>query len=96
MTETGVGGNRVSGPRPVDEPSLKTQCRAQHAQLVHWDATPGVEAVFQYTAREDPLYPVALFDPPLRRVYPVYGVWRAWAETGPDEPVPGLPDVCRA
>jgi len=94
VTETGVGGVRPGGARDVSDPALRAQCRAQHEQLLRWDADDRVTAVFQYTLRDDPLYQVALFDSGLTRAWPVYDVWRAWAQTLPQAPPPELPASC--
>ncbi len=80
VTETGVGGVEAGRPRSADQAALQAQCTAQYDQLVRWDADPRVGAVFQYTLRDDPLYPVGLFDPGLTRTWPVYDVWRVWAD----------------
>lgn len=94
VTETGVGGVRAGRPRALDEPALRAQCRAQHDQLLRWDADERIAAVFQYTLRDDPFYPVALFDPGLTRAFPVYDTWLAWARTPPQAPPPPLPASC--
>jgi hypothetical protein len=54
-----------------------------------------VQAAFQYTFREDDLFPVGLVDPALTRVYQPYDAWAAWAQRHPpDDPPPGLPGSC--
>jgi hypothetical protein len=63
-------------------------CRELAAVLAHWNADPRVQAVFQYTFREDPLFPIGLADTRLTRLYPAYGVWRAWGARSPADPVP--------
>ncbi|MEA2265432.1 MAG: hypothetical protein QOE27_1015 [Solirubrobacteraceae bacterium] len=63
-------------------------CRELAAVLAHWNADPRVEAVFQYTFREDPLFPIGLADTRLTRLYPAYGVWRAWGARSAADPVP--------
>ncbi len=95
VTETGVGGTVTGRTRETDDAALLAQCRAMHGALVRFDTHPRVDAVFQYTLREDPLYPVGLFDPALSRAYPVFDVWRAWARARPEDPAPpGLPPSC--
>lgn len=95
VTETGVGGPRPGGPRPTDPASLRGQCRGMDGLLRSWHRDPRVAAVFQYSYREDPLFPVGLVDASLARRYPVYDVWRAWgARRGPHAPAPALPASC--
>ncbi|PTL56594.1 hypothetical protein C7Y72_16740 [Paraconexibacter algicola] len=94
VTETGVGGVLPGRPRATDDATLRAQCRAQFDQLLRWDADDRVTAVFQYTLRDDPIYPVALFDPGLTRAWPVYDAWRAWADTPAGAPPPQLPPSC--
>jgi len=47
--------------------------------LAAWHRDPRVGAVFQYTLREDPAYPVGLLAAGLERAYPAYALWLAWA-----------------
>ncbi len=69
-------------------------CRELALALAHWNADPRVDAVFQYTFREDPLFRLGLADTALNRVEPAYAVWRAWGARGPNSPPP--PDAARA
>ncbi|WP_372790966.1 hypothetical protein [Paraconexibacter sp.] len=100
VTETGIGGVEAGKARASDAAALRRQCRAQYDQLVRWDADRRVAAVFQYTLRDDPLYPVALFDPGLTRAWPVYDVWRVWADApgggGRRGSAPPAPPSCAA
>jgi hypothetical protein len=96
VTETGVGGARAGAPRATTPAALAAQCRAQAALLDRWAADPRVQAVFQYTLREDTAYPVGLADARLTRRYPTYGLWLRWAGTAPGAPPPALPPDCRA
>jgi hypothetical protein len=94
VTETGVGGDDPGGLRPIDDASLRAQCRAQHLALLRWADDPRVDAAFQYTFREDTAYPVGLADANLTRVYPTYDLWAAWGARGPTDPPPTLPQAC--
>jgi hypothetical protein len=95
ITETGAGGPRPGGARPTDPASLRAQCRGMDALLRGWRADARVAAVFQYSYREDPLFPVGLADAGLTRRYPVYDVWRAWAaRRGAGAGAPALPASC--
>ncbi len=91
VTETGAG-RRLRGT--TREAGVGVACRALAERLERWDADPQVAAVFQYTFREDPAYPVGLADAALTRLYPAYALWRAWSEAAPGDPPPG-PGACR-
>ena len=78
VTETGAGGEPPGRPRPSGPAALRAQCRAQQRLLLRWHADPRVEAAFQYSFREDSLFPVGLADAPLTRSYPTDALWRAW------------------
>jgi hypothetical protein len=96
ITETGVGGPAAGWPRPSDPSTLAAGCRAMAAALDAWYRDTRVTAVFQYTFREDNLFPVGLADPGLTRTYPTYDLWRAWAGGRiPVGPPPALPASCR-
>jgi hypothetical protein len=96
ITETGVGGPRPGGARPTDPASLRAQCRAMDGVLRRWHQDARVEAAFQYSFREDDLFPVGLVNPPLTRVYEPYEAWAAWARRRrPSDPPPALPAACR-
>lgn len=64
ITETGVG----------DVPG---GCRRIGERLAAWARSGRVRAAFQYTFREDPLFPVGLADAQLKGVYSAYEAWRA-------------------
>jgi hypothetical protein len=64
ISETGAGG------RPG-------ACPAMAAQLRAWRSNPRIEAAFQYTLRDDPIFPVGLADAGLTRLYPAYRAWRS-------------------
>ena len=95
ITETGVGGPRPGAPRPTDPAGLRAQCREMNGLLGRWHRDPRVQAAFQYSFREDDLFPVGLVDPALARVYQPYDAWAAWAQRQrPDDPPPALPGSC--
>jgi hypothetical protein len=66
ITETGAG-------------SRPGACPAMAAQLRAWQRNPRIKAAFQYTLRDDPIFPVGLADQGLTRLYPAY---RAWLSRG--------------
>jgi hypothetical protein len=97
VTETGVGGPDVGGPRRGGLASLRRDCRALDAALRRWDIDPRVEAAFQYTFRDDPAFPVGLADVGLTHTWPAYDEWLAWGgDRPPPGPAPDLPAACAA
>lgn len=75
VTEAGAGAPHPGrGPVP-DVAAEREGCLALGAQLARWAAEPDVEAVFQYTFRDDPAFPVGLVSADLARVHPAYGLW---------------------
>lgn len=97
ITETGVGGQDVGGPRTGGLATQRRDCRALDEALRRWDLDPRVEAAFQYTFRDDPAFPVGLADVGLTRTWPAYDLWLAWAgDRPPYAPAPELPAACAA
>jgi hypothetical protein len=97
ITETGIGGQDVGGDRTGGLATLRRDCRALDAALRRWDVDPRVEAAFQYTFRDDPVFPVGLVDAGLTRTWPSYDLWLAWAGDRPAAgPAPALPAACAA
>jgi len=94
VTETGAGAAHAGAPRPPGAADAAAGCRALAAQLARWYADPRVGAVFQYTFREDTLFPVGLADAALNHLYPAYYLWRAWAQNGSRTVAPPLPAQC--
>jgi hypothetical protein len=94
VTETGAGAAHPGRPRPPGAAEERAGCRAEAAQLAGWAGDPRVAAVLQYTFREDPAFPVGLVTPDLRRLYPTYWLWRAWAARRAGVPAPPVPAAC--
>ena len=95
VTETGAGAPHAGQPRPPGAADERAGCRALDVALLRWYRDPRVDAAFQYTFREDNLYPVGLADPGLSRLYPAYWLLRAWGGTRPaSAPPPPLPAQC--
>lgn len=63
ITETGAGARAGA-------------CRAMAAALRTWRRDPQIAAAFQYSFRDDPLFPVGLADARLAHTYPAYEAWR--------------------
>ena len=79
VTEAGAGAPHPGRPRPPGAGDELAGCLALALQLRRWDADPRVGAVFQYSFREDPAYPVGLLSADLARVYPAYRLWLQYA-----------------
>jgi hypothetical protein len=89
ITETGVGApdSRLSIARGI--PDEGAGCRALHARLVRWWRDPRVAAAFQYTLREDPLFPTGLVSADLAAGRQALAEWQAWGDRArPDDPPP--------
>lgn len=96
VTETGAGDPHAGGAALTAASSLATACRLMAGTLLAFYRDPRVDVAFQYTFREDTLFPVGLMSADLSRVYPTYQLLRAWsARTLPSEPPPALPEACR-
>ena len=97
VTESGVGGPHVGDERSPKDESIRADCQALHVSLRRWNDDPRVDAVFQYTFRDDPVFPVGLADAKLTKQWPAYDLFKAWGgERTPDGAVPSLPEACRA
>jgi len=80
VTETGAGAPHPGRTRLSGSAAEGEGCRALGAQLERWSANPRVGAIFQYSFREDPAYPVGLIGADLRHTYPAYRLWLAYAQ----------------
>jgi hypothetical protein len=92
VTEAGAGAPHPGRPRPADAVDQQASCRALAEQLQAWHSDPRVGAVFQYTFREDPAFPVGLASADLSHLYPTYRLWLAWSQlrvAGQSPPTPG-------
>jgi hypothetical protein len=95
ITETGVGNAHAGDDRPTGAKALRDQCAALHRQLREWYDDPRIQAAFQHTFREDPIFPVGLVDSSLSQTYPTYDLLKAWAGgRSPDDPAPAAPERC--
>jgi hypothetical protein len=79
VTEAGAGAPRPGKPRSGSAAEQRAGAAALAAQVEGWRGDPRVAAVFQYSFREDPAYPVGLADPRLTGLYDTYSVWEAFA-----------------
>jgi len=78
VTEAGAGAPHTGRPRPAGAVDERDQCAALAEQLVNWYGDPRVDAVLQYTFREDPAFPVGLISADLSHVYPTYRLWLSY------------------
>jgi hypothetical protein len=96
VTETGVGGAHVGDRRSGGPATQRRDCRAMAVALRRWYRDPRVEVAFQYTFRDDPVFPVGLADVSLTRTWPAYDLWRAWGgDREPGGPAPPVPAACQ-
>ena len=92
VTESGVGGPHVGDQRSPKDESIRADCQALNVSLRRWNNDPRVDAVFQYTFRDDPVFPVGLADAKLSKAWPAYELFKAWGgQRKPDDPAPALP-----
>lgn len=96
VTEALAGHDCPGGPPPIwitetgtDPATGADGCRAMARALEAWRDDPRVQAVFQYTFREDTAFPVGLADAGLTTLEPAYAAWLARAEDRAD-----LADAC--
>ena len=92
ITETGVGAvsSALAAARGIAD--AREGCRLLHARLVAWWRDPRVAAAFQYTFREDDVFPTGLVTTDLRRPRPTLREWQAWGA----RPSPSAPPPARA
>jgi hypothetical protein len=97
VTETGVGGPHVGDERSPSAKATRADCQALNVALRRWNDDPRVDAAFQYTFRDDPVFPVGLVDAKLTHTWPAYDLLKAWSgDRKPDGPAPALPEACNA
>jgi hypothetical protein len=77
VTESGAGAPEPGRPRQAGTGEEQAGCLALASELLGWYSNTRVKAVFQYTFRDDPDFPVGLFSADLQHVFPVYGMWLA-------------------
>ncbi len=94
VTEAGAGAPRPGFPRPAGAADERAGCEALAAQLVRWYGDPRVQAVFQYTFREDPDFPVGLLSADLSHLYPAYNLWLDWSRLRAAGEPPPTPSAC--
>jgi hypothetical protein len=94
MTETGVGAAGLGRERSTGNVK-RGACEKLHHALLRWYEDPQVTAAFQYTLREDNLFPVGLVKTDLSEAFPALQEWQAWgAAKRPRAQDPPPPDSC--
>jgi hypothetical protein len=95
ITETGVGAPH-SGEKPrTSHASQVAACKRLHKRLVQWFQDDRVTAAFQYTFREDDLFPTGLVKTDLSDAFPALEEWKAWGgEARPKATDPPPPESC--
>jgi hypothetical protein len=90
ITETGVGAPRSGEQRRTSRAAQVRSCKGLHRRLRTWYRDPRVSVAFQYTLREDDLFPTGLVKTDLSGDFPALGEWTAWGgERRPTDPPPG-------
>jgi hypothetical protein len=79
VTETGAGAPDPGRRRGESADEQRDGCLALARQVLAWSHDARVGAIFQYSFREDPAFPVGLLSADLAHVYPVYDLWRSLA-----------------
>jgi hypothetical protein len=79
VTETGAGASHPGRPRAGTSAEEGAGCRALARAVIEWSRDARVGAIFQYTFREDPAFPLGLLSADLSHAYPTYGLWSSYA-----------------
>jgi hypothetical protein len=78
ITETGAGAPHPGHPRAGTSGEESAGCLALARAVIGWSRDARVGAIFQYTFREDPAFPVGLLSADLAHAYPTYGLWNSY------------------
>lgn len=79
VTEAGAGAPHPGQGQPVGLTEEREGCEALARQLRGWYSDPRVGALFQYTFRDDPAFPVGLISAALSKLALTYGLLLAWS-----------------
>ncbi len=95
VTEAGAGAPHPGRPRPPGGADELAGCQELARQLLGWYRDPRVAAVFQYSFREDPAFPVGLESADLTHIYPAYRMWHNYTQARMrDQPPPPPASAC--
>lgn len=81
VTEAGAGAPHPGDRWRAAPDEQRAACVALSHQLMDWARDPRVAAVFQYSFRDDPAFPVGLVDASLKTARPAYDLWLAWTQS---------------
>ncbi len=90
VTESGAGAADPGRAVAIGPGAEAAGCSALATQLAEWGRDPRVGAVFQYTFRSDPVFPVGLVSADLGRTSKTYGLWSRLAQGGLSAASPAL------
>jgi hypothetical protein len=93
VTEAGAGAPHPGRSRQAGAGEERAGCLALAGQLIGWAGDPRVAAVFQYTFREDPAFPVGLLSADLSHVYSPYRLWLAYTRMRVRGVLPSSPEA---
>jgi hypothetical protein len=91
VTEAGAGAPHPGRGRPPDPSAEREGCLALAAQLERWTADPRVQAILQYTFRDDPAFPVGLLSADLTHVRVDYRLWLLYTQARAQGKAPPQP-----
>lgn len=95
VTETGSGAAHPGDSWTATSSEESASCAALSQQLLNWSVDSRVRAVFQYSFRDDPAFPVGLVDAQLLGLHRVYRLWLAWRQAlTANAPPPSTQSVC--
>ncbi len=94
VTEAGAGAPYPGRARPNSAEAEAAGCEALAHELSRWRADQRVDAVFQYSFREDPDFPVGLLSASLTHAYPAYTMWLRYASVPAGDPAPIPATAC--
>jgi hypothetical protein len=80
VTEAGTGAPHPGRARGASPGEAVAGCVALAEQLRRWLLDERIRAVFQFTFREDPAFPVGLVTADLIHTYPAYGMLATWSQ----------------
>jgi hypothetical protein len=93
VTEAGAGARHPGFAKRAGAGEEQAGCRALAEQLIGWVSDPRIGAIFQYTFREDPDFPVGLLSADLARVYAPYRLWLAYTHMRANGALPSSPEA---
>jgi hypothetical protein len=95
VTEAGAGAPHPGLPTAGDSTAEGHEgCLALQRQLLSWYEDPRVQAVFQYSFREDPAFPVGLLSADLSELLAPYRLWLSWSRLRASDQLPPTAAAC--